>query len=206
MGRAEWVDSTGWRQMVNDGVSTVIDVRTPPEIKRRELDPEAEVPDEVRQIHVPVEDVDHEPFWERNAPYPMHPDAYHDTLATFGDRVAAAVSTLVDSWEAGGTVLHCTAGRDRTSLIMGLALQLPNIPGGAADWEEHKRVYASGAYGINEHHRTSPIPHPYESYLEPEAFDRELADRLASYRTFLKEWPGERVQELLECRAQTEKA
>ena len=72
-----------------------------------------------------------------------------------------------------------------------------DIPGGAADWDEQQRVYASGAHGINEHHRTSPIPHPYESYLEPDAFQRELSDRLASYRRFLQEWPGDRVLELL---------
>lgn len=197
MGRAEWVDPDGWHQMLNDGISTVIDVRTPPEVKRRELDPEAVVPEAIRRVHQPIEDVDHESFWARNAPYPSHPDTYQDTMDTFGDRVALAIRTVLDAWYEGGTVLHCTAGRDRTSLVIGLVLQLPDIPGGAADWEEHERVYASGAYGINEHHRTSPVSHPYESYLAPHEFERELADRLASYRRFLKEWPGDRVQELL---------
>lgn len=197
MGRAEWVDSIGWRQMVDDGVATVIDVRTPPEIKRRELDPQAEIPEQIQRIHMPVEDVNHASFWERNAPYPSHPATYQDTMDTFGDRVAVAINTVLDAWHEGGTVLHCTAGRDRTSLVIGLVLQLPDIPGGPADWEEHERVYASGAHGINQHHRTSPIPHPYESYLEPEEFRRELAERLASYRKFLRDWPGDRVQALL---------
>jgi len=198
MGRAEWVDATGWQQMLDDGVSTVIDVRTPPEVKRRELDPEPAVPQEIERIHVPVEDINHDTFWERNAPYPMHPDAYQDTMETFGDRVAGAIWTVLESWQAGGTVLHCTAGRDRTSLVLGLTLQLPDIPGGAADWEEHARVYASGAHGINEHHRDHPIPHPYESYLEPDVFQQELKQRLESYQQFLRNWPGERVQELLQ--------
>ncbi|WP_022869396.1 tyrosine-protein phosphatase [Yaniella halotolerans] len=197
MGRFEWVDADGWQQMVEDGVTTVVDVRTPPEVKRRERDPVVEMPGEIRRIHWPVEDIDHESFWERNSPYPMHPDAYQDTMDTFGDRVATAISTVLDAWQDGGTVLHCTAGRDRTGLVLGLVLQLPDIPGGAADWEEQQRVYASGAHGINEHHRTSPVPHPYESYLKPDAFHRELADRLASYRKFLRQWPGERVLELL---------
>ncbi|MDN6680322.1 MAG: hypothetical protein L0L17_11670 [Yaniella sp.] len=35
MGRFEWVDAHGWQQMVDDGVATVIDVRTPPEVKPR---------------------------------------------------------------------------------------------------------------------------------------------------------------------------
>lgn len=197
MGRAEWVDTTGWRQMLNDGVATVIDVRTPPEIKRRDLDPDAAIPDEIQRFHLPVEDIHHAPFWERHSPYPMHPDAYQDTMDTFGDRVATAIRTVLDSWHQGGTVLHCTAGRDRTGLVIGLMLQLPDIPGGSADWEEQQSVYASGAHGINEHHRTSPIPHPYESYLAPGAFHRELADRLASYRKFLRDWPADRVQALL---------
>lgn len=198
MGRAEWVDATGWRQMLDDGVATVIDVRTPPEIKTRAHDPVPAVPAEIERLHLPVEDVHHKSFWQRNAPYPMHPDAYHDTMETFGDRVATAISTVLESWQTGGTVLHCTAGRDRTGLVLGLILQLPDIPGGAADWEEQARVYASGAHGINEHHRTSPIPHPYESYLEPAEFHRELEDRLTSYRKFLAEWPADRVHELLE--------
>ena len=197
MGRAEWVDATGWQQMLADGVATVIDVRTPPEIKARQHDPAPAVPAAIERIHLPVEDIHHESFWQRHAPYPMHPDAYHDTMETFGDRVATAMSTVLESWQAGGTVLHCTAGRDRTGLVLGLILQLPDIPGGAANWEEQARVYASGAHGINEHHRTSPIPHPYESYKEPAEFQRELEDRLASYRKFLAEWPGARVQELL---------
>lgn len=200
MGRAEWVDATGWQQMLDDGVATVIDVRTPPEIRRRQLDPEPVVPAEIQQLHLPVEDINHESFWQRNAPYPMHPDAYQDTMDTFGDRVATAISTVLDSWQSGGTVLHCTAGRDRTGLVVGLTLQLPNIPGGAADWDEQARVYASGAHGINEHHRVHPIPHPYESYLEPAEFQRELRDRLVSYRKFLREWPADRVQELLASR------
>ncbi len=183
--------------MLDDGVATVIDVRTPPEVKRRKLDPEATVPVEIQRIHLPVEDIEHEAFWQRHTPYPMHPDAYHDTMETFGDRVATAITTLREAWADGGTVLHCTAGRDRTGLVLGLLLQLPDIPGGAADWDEQQRVYASGAYGINEHHRTSPIPHPYESYLAPSEFHRELEGRLASYRKFLQEWPGDRVAELL---------
>src|SRR5690625_2017037 len=198
MGRAEWVDATGWQQMLDDGVITVVDVRTPPEVKRRQLDPVPAVPDEIERIHVPVEDINHATFWERNAPYPLHPDVYQAIMETFGDRVAAAMTTVLDSWETGGTVLHCTAGRDRTGLVLGLVLQLPDIPGGPADWEEQASVYASGAYGINEHHRVHPIPHPYESYLEPEDFQRELNDRLASYAKFLREWPADRVQELLE--------
>lgn len=184
--------------MLDDGVTTVIDVRTPPEVKRRQLDPAAVIPETIARLHLPVEDIEHEAFWQRHTPYPMHPDAYHDMMQTFGDRVAAALATVRDSWADGGTVLHCTAGRDRTGLILGLLLQLPDIPGGPADWEEHERVYASGAYGINEHHRTSPIPHPYESYLPPAEFAKELTDRLASYRRFLREWPGQRVIDLLD--------
>ena len=197
MGRAEWVDTTGWQQMLDDGVATVIDVRTRPEIKRRELDPEVTVPAAIERIHLPVEDIEHQAFWQRHSPYPMHPDAYHDTMETFSERVGVALRTLRDSWSEAGTVLHCTAGRDRTGLVLGLLLQLPDIPGGAANWEEQQQVYASGAYGINEHHRTSPIPHPYESYLPPADFARELSERLVSYRNFLKEWPGDRVAELL---------
>lgn len=197
MGRAEWVTTPGWQQMLDDGVTTVIDVRTQPEIRRRDHDPDAVRPAVITRVHVPVEDVDDAAFWRRHHPYPMHPDAYPDTMATFGDRVASAINALRDAWASGGTVLHCTAGRDRTGLVMGLLLQLPDVPGGAADWEEHARIYASGAYGINEHHRTSRVPHPYESWLPEDVFADQLRDRLASYRRFLGEWPADRVAALL---------
>lgn len=197
MGRAEWVDPNGWQHMLDDGVTTVIDVRTPPEVRRRPLDPQATRPHKIRRIHVPVEDVHHPTFWQRHNPYPMHPDAYPDTMETFGPRVAGAIHHVLDAWKTGGVVLHCTAGRDRTGLVLGLLLQLPNIPGGSATWQEQAQVYASGAYGINEHHRVHPIPHPYESYLPPEEFRTQLQDRLNSYQRFLDQWPGDRVIELL---------
>src|SRR5699024_6115566 len=197
MGRFEWVDSFGWDQMLDDGVKTVVDVRTLPAVKRREQDPQAFLPGEAQRVHVPVEDVNRAPVWQGRAPYPSHTDTYHDTMDTFGDRVACAIQMVLGSWKTGGTGLHSTAGRDRTGLVLGLLLHLPDIPGGAADWGEQENIYAAGAHGINEHHRTSPIPHPYESYLQPEAFERELSDRLASFRQFLRQWPGERVQELL---------
>lgn len=197
MGRAEWVDATGWQQMLDDGVTTVIDVRTPPEIRARPHDPAATPPESIARLHLPVEDIADTGFWRRHQPYPMHPDAYPDTMRTFGDRVATAITALRDAWGTGGAVLHCTAGRDRTGLVIGLMLQLPDVPGGPADWEEHRRIYASGAHGINEHHRTSPVPHPYESWLPPAEFSAELDDRLASYRRFLRDWPGDRVAALL---------
>src|SRR5699024_8750277 len=37
------------------------------EVKRREQDPQALIPDEIQRVHLPVEDVNHAAFWQRNA-------------------------------------------------------------------------------------------------------------------------------------------
>src|SRR5699024_661254 len=135
MGRFEWVAAFGWDQMLDDGVKTVGDVRSLPAVKRREQDPQALVPDGIPPVALPVDVVNHAALWQRNASCPSHADTYHDTMDTFGDRVACAIQMVLGSWKTGGTVLHCTAGRDRTGLVVGLLLQLPDIPGGAADWD-----------------------------------------------------------------------
>ena len=46
MGRHEWVTEAGWRQMYDDGVRTVIDLRASRERRQRDTDPQ--VPDDAK--------------------------------------------------------------------------------------------------------------------------------------------------------------
>src|SRR5439155_13393284 len=39
MGRREWLTETGWQQAYDDGVRTVVDLRNPREVRRRDTDP-----------------------------------------------------------------------------------------------------------------------------------------------------------------------
>lgn len=198
MGRSEWVQSAGWEQVVADGVRASVDLRSDEEFGRRPTDPQdVVIPEQVRWLHRPVEDHTNAEFWDRYDPYPNHPKYYYDNVGTFPNLVGSAVATLLHAWQQHPVVVNCSAGRDRTGLVVALTLQLPEAPGGAADLDEQLRVYSAGAWGSNEHRRTSTVPHPYETYIEPEQFDRELAGRLASLEEFLADWPAEKVRELM---------
>lgn len=198
MGRAEWLTEAGWQAVARDGVRAVVDVRLPQEAVRRETDPpECTVPGQVERVHLPIEDHDNQEFQELCFPYIDHPRYYEDAIRIFPDKVAAALRELVDRWASGGVVVHCSAGRDRTGMLTALVLQLPDVPGGPAGWEEQAAVYSAAVRGINEHHRTSGIKHPYESYQGPEEFEPALQDRLRTLKAFLEAWPGERVVQLI---------
>lgn len=197
MGRAEWVTTKGWATMADQGVRTVVDLRSVAERGRRPTDPVAvELPAEIRHVHAPVEDPDHTEFWAWHDPYPNHPKYYQNMVETFPALVGSAVATTLQAWDEHGVVVHCSAGRDRTGLVLALLLQLPQIPGGAASWAEQARNYAAGTYGINDYRRTATTPHPVERYIPPDDYDRQLRDRLSALHQFLNQWPAEKVQDL----------
>lgn len=198
MGRAEWLTEQGWAALARDGVTAVVDVRLPAEVSRRDTDPaEPVVPPGVARVHVPIEDHDNAEFRQLCFPYLDHPRYYDDAVRLFPEKVAQALGEIKARWGEGGVVVHCSAGRDRTGMLTALLLQLDDVPGGAAGWEEQARLYSAAVRGINEHHRTSGVPHPHESYQEPSVLEPALQDRLGSLRGFLEAWPAERVAELM---------
>lgn len=198
MGRAERLTTSGWIQLADDGVRHVVDVRLPQELGRRGTDPaEAVVPDSVRRVHQPIEDSQNQEFRNLCIPYVNHPRYYEEVIRIFPDKVADALRLVLIKWQTGGVVVHCSAGRDRTGMLIALLLQLDETPGGAASWDEQADVYSAAVRGINEYHRTSGIQHPYESYQRPADLESQLLDRLVSLREFLDAWPADRINELL---------
>ncbi|MFW0772840.1 tyrosine-protein phosphatase [Paenarthrobacter nitroguajacolicus] len=117
MGRHEWVTESGWQQMYDDGVRTVIDLRASRE--RRLRDTDTLVPDEAKVridvVHCPTEDPDHSDFDELFGPYLKDPAQYGDYLHLFGDKIAAVFKAIAAS--PGKVVVHCSAGRDRSGVI-----------------------------------------------------------------------------------------
>lgn len=193
MGRAEYVDNEGWRAALDDGVRTVVDLRLPAEVGRRDTDPDAHIPGTLRRISAVVEDPEHPEYRDIFSPYMNHPSQYEDLLRLFPEKVAAAVRAVRDAWADGGVVVHCSAGRDRTGLILALLLQLDAIPGGPASREEQLASYEAAVRGMNHHWLTSGHTHPHERYLEPEEFEPRVAGRIAALNAFLDDWPAERV-------------
>jgi len=55
------------------------------------------------------------------------PDSYRLMVDASRDRLAAALTAIAES-PPGGVVLHCHAGRDRTGVVVALALSLAGVP------------------------------------------------------------------------------
>lgn len=53
-------------------------------------------------------------------------DAYQVILDSFGPRVGAAVAALAEA-PTGGVVVHCHAGKDRTGIVVALALAVAGV-------------------------------------------------------------------------------
>ena len=122
----------GWRELLDYGVRTVIDLRGDHE---REEDPPADVPIEV--VHVPFMEASEEE-WEEiagelDAANEATPDdaiatreAYLIFLERFRRNVAASVRAVANAPE-GGVVIHCVGGKDRTGLLAAFLLHLAGV-------------------------------------------------------------------------------
>lgn len=147
----------GWQDAAADGVRRVIDLRDPRELREQVHGAEAAG---VGYESMPIEDPDNAEFRELMVPYLMHTDQYRDYLRLFGDRVAAAVGRIANA--GPGTVVCCSAGRDRTGLVTGILLRALG-----ADISTLLAADELATRTINERHRVSN--HPYERYRpEPE--------------------------------------
>lgn len=132
----------GWRALVEHGVRTVIDLRGDHE---RAEDPPAELPVEV--VHVPFlsdEAAERAALAEElEAAAVAAPevavgtrDVYLIFLVRFRSNVAEAVQAVANA-PAGGIVIHCAGGKDRTGLLAALLLHLAGV-----DEEEIAADYA----------------------------------------------------------------
>jgi hypothetical protein len=86
-------------------------------------------------------------------------------------------------------VLHCSAGRDRTGLIVTMLLQLADP---AVAPEAVATQYEASVRGINEWHRISPVKHPYERWHDDAELAPLLAERQEALAAFAAELDVER--------------
>jgi protein-tyrosine phosphatase len=114
------------RRLIDLGVATVIDLRTPDEAEQRGRFPVAQVP--VRYVDLPLTDVlpstEELPAW-REASY---------VAARYTEMVSAGASALTRAFEVLGSadalpaVFHCSAGKDRTGVLSALILAFLGVP------------------------------------------------------------------------------
>jgi protein-tyrosine phosphatase len=123
------LSADGWRALVEHGIRTVIDLRDDHE---RADDPPAELP--VAVVHAPLlsgtKAGADKLVKELDAAVAAAPDVATATrdvylifLERFRSNVAAAVRAVGNA-PAGGVVIHCAGGKDRTGLISALLLHL----------------------------------------------------------------------------------
>lgn len=126
------LSDAGWSALVAYGVRTVVDLRGDHE---RQEDPPAEIPVDV--VHVPFMEAN-EAEWrelgpELDAAADAAPDddtATRDVYLIFLERFqrnAAAGVTAVARAPAGGVVVHCVGGKDRTGLLSAFLLHLAGV-------------------------------------------------------------------------------
>jgi protein-tyrosine phosphatase len=119
----------GWQSLVDYGIRRILDLRLESEL---EEDPPGDLPVEV--VHVSfLEDVPLErqiEIFQRwiDAPDDVTAtrDGYLEMLEMYRGNVAAAISAVAGA-PAGGVLVHCMGGKDRTGLVAALLLRLAGV-------------------------------------------------------------------------------
>lgn len=132
--RRELLTARGWSQAAAWGLRTVIDLRRPEEAGRRPGDPETSDPDWLRVVSAQIEDHNNPGELASLPPVLDHPAQWVALRRIQPERIRAALQALVDA--GAGTLVHCSAGRDRTGQVSALALAAAGVDP-AAIAEDH---------------------------------------------------------------------
>jgi protein tyrosine/serine phosphatase len=120
----------GWRRLVDHGIETVIDLRFEEEL---EADPPSDAP--VNVVHIPLLGPVDETFGTEldalsraaGTGAPGTQAVYLEFLERFPANFAAVLRAIADA-PAGGVLVHCQGGKDRTGLVVALLLSLAGVP------------------------------------------------------------------------------
>jgi len=125
--RSENVDrvtETGWEQIRQAGIRTIVDLRQPGEVERDV----STRPGWLTTEAVDLDGLENEEFWKDYWPTALVSTAlyYLPHLQAMPERSGAALSAIVNA-PAGGVLFHCMGGRDRTGMIAMLLLEAAGV-------------------------------------------------------------------------------
>jgi protein-tyrosine phosphatase len=117
----------GWQALLDHGVSRIVDLRFPEEIAD---DPPSDAPVDV--VHVSLLGASRTPEWEAEFAAAMDRSetaeeylvwSYVEFLDRYADRFAQVFSAIAEA-PPGPVLVHCLGGKDRTGLVVALALRV----------------------------------------------------------------------------------
>lgn len=114
----------GQNAVMNDGVTTVIDLRFAQELEKQ-ANPFA-ASNDMNYLHLPLMTTAQAEALNLIRAASTTQEAYRATLEGFQSNIAAIVTAIAESPE-GRVVLHCSAGKDRTGLMTALALSAVGV-------------------------------------------------------------------------------
>jgi protein-tyrosine phosphatase len=114
----------GQNAAINDGVTTVIDLRFAQELEKAANPFAARV--DMKYLHLPLMTTAQTEAIEAVRAASTTQEAYCATLEGFGDNIAAIVKAIAEA-PKGRVVLHCSAGKDRTGLMTALVLNAVGV-------------------------------------------------------------------------------
>jgi len=106
------------------GVRSVLDLRQPAERQAHR----AAIPPDLADLHVDHDGLEHAAFWAGywDSGLVGTPLYYLPHLAALPERTVAVLSAMATA-PAGGVLLHCAGGRDRTGLIAAILLRIAGV-------------------------------------------------------------------------------
>jgi protein-tyrosine phosphatase len=125
--RADCLDGlsdAGWAALGGYGVRTVIDLRNEDERPA----PGPDRPPGLTTLQLPLDAIDDSGFWDdwMHGPQFATPLPYRAHLERFPERSARVLAAIAQA-EAGGVLVHCFGGRDRTGQVTMLLLALVGV-------------------------------------------------------------------------------
>jgi rhodanese-related sulfurtransferase len=184
MGRREWLTEAGWRSAYDDGVRTVVDLRNSGEARRRDTDPAVSGTawSGIQIVSAPTEEPGHPRFTALCGPYLKDPAHFVHNVRLFPEKLVAVFRAIAQAAPAGGVVVHCAAGRDRSGMV---AAMLQDLAGDAD--VEIAGGYERAARAINERYRTHGPPHARERYIGETELAPLLEERGRTVVAFVRE-------------------